>query len=45
MKTATPDREDEPVPLFGTWRRAYVAVVIALGVNVALLYAVTRWVS
>ncbi len=44
MKPTTPDDEG-PVPLFGTWRRAYAAVVIALAVNVALLYAVTRWVS
>ena len=36
---------ETPVPLFGTWRRAYVSAVVALAVNVALLYAVTWWVS
>lgn len=37
--------ESEPAPLFGTWRRAYVVVVAVLALNVALLYALTRWVS
>lgn len=44
MKPLT-SSENEPVPLFGTWRRAYFVVVAFLTVNVALLYAVTRWVS
>ena len=32
----------ERVPLFGTWRTAYVVVVIAFIVNVAVYYAITR---
>ena len=46
MKPPTSDDEaDTSVPLFGTWRRAYAAVVAALALNVALLYALTRWLS
>lgn len=36
---------DEPAPPFGTWRRAYAVVVAVLVVNVALLFALTWWVS
>jgi hypothetical protein len=32
----------ERVPLFGTWRTAYIVVVIAFLLNVALFYAITR---
>ena len=32
----------ERVPLFGTWRTAYVVVVIVFVVNVALFYAISR---
>ena len=39
------NRGETTVPLFGTWRRAYAAVVVALAVDVALLYAVTRLLS
>ncbi len=47
MKAAPPPGEGgkAPVPFFGTWRRAYGVIVVALGVDVALLYALTRWVS
>ncbi len=31
-----------PVPLFGSWRRAYALVVALLAGEVALLYALTR---
>jgi hypothetical protein len=30
------------VPLFGTWRTAYIVVVIAFLLNVAVFYAITR---
>ena len=43
--TPANDADGEAVPLFGTWRRAYAAVVLALAVDVALLYAVTRLLS
>jgi hypothetical protein len=33
---------NERVPLFGTWRTAYIVVVIAFLLNVALFYAITR---
>ena len=36
---------DERVPLFGTWRRAYVVVLAVLVVNILLLYGWTRWLS
>ena len=43
----TPDAAAEhgPVPLFGTWRRAYATVVAVLATDVALLYALTQWLS
>ena len=33
---------DERVPLFGSWRNAYVAVVVAFVVNVLIFYAISR---
>ncbi len=36
---------DERVPLFGTWRRAYFAVVIAFVLDVVLFYAFERYFS
>jgi hypothetical protein len=33
---------DDRVPLFGTWRTAYIVVVIAFLLNVAVFYAITR---
>ena len=33
---------DERVPLFGTWRTAYMVVVIAFLLNVVVFYAITR---
>lgn len=38
-------RSDERVPLFGTWRNAYFAVVIMFMVDVALFYAFARYFS
>ncbi len=32
----------EGVPLFGSWRNAYAAVIVAFFVEVALFYAVSR---
>ncbi|CAN5372063.1 hypothetical protein BH20VER3_BH20VER3_12670 [soil metagenome] len=41
-----PDKQtDTAVPLFGTWRRAYVAVVVAFVVEVAFFYFVSRYFS
>jgi hypothetical protein len=33
---------NERVPLFGTWRRAYIVVVAVFVVEVALFYAMSR---
>ena len=33
---------DEAVPLFGTWRNAYITVVAAFVVEVALFYFLSR---
>lgn len=38
-------RDNERVPLFGTWRNAYAAVVIAFLVNVAFFYIFQRYFS
>jgi hypothetical protein len=39
-----PDRsEDAPVPLFGTWRNAYGAVVVCALAVMALLYLFQGW--
>ena len=35
-------QEGERVPLFGTWRNAYVGVVVVLVIEVALFYAFSR---
>ena len=37
--------EDGRVPLFGTWRRAYVIVLAVLAANILLLYGCTRWLA
>ena len=36
------DSEADTVPLFGTWRRAYIVVVAVFVVEVALFYAMSR---
>ena len=34
---------DETVPLFGSWRNAYVAVIAVFGVDVVLFYTISRY--
>ena len=34
-----------PVPLFGTWRKAYFAVVAVFVFDVAAFYAISRYFS
>ena len=34
--------DNVPVPLFGTWRTAYIVVVVVFVLNVALFYAISR---
>jgi hypothetical protein len=38
-------RSDERVPLFGTWRNAYITVVIVFVLDVVLFYAFERYFS
>ncbi len=33
---------DEPPPFLGTWRRVYVAVLLYLGLIIAVCYGFTR---
>ncbi|MEO7166083.1 MAG: hypothetical protein ABI787_07535 [Spartobacteria bacterium] len=43
-----PDQIEENqlvVPLFGTWRRAYFAVVVAFVLEVSFFYFVSRYFS
>ena len=35
--------QSERVPLFGSWRNAYIVVVAALVFDVALFYAISRY--
>jgi hypothetical protein len=37
------DSETDAVPLFGTWRKAYLAVTAAFVFDVALFYAISRY--
>ena len=37
------DENPVAVPLFGTWRRAYLAVVVAFVVEVTFFYFVSRF--
>ncbi len=39
---STPNETKIRVPLFGTWRRAYLAVVIVFVLEVAFFYFVSR---
>lgn len=38
-------RRDERVPLFGTWRNAYIAVVASFVIYVVLFFAFERYFS
>ena len=42
MADERPD-DDEKVPLFGTWRRIYAAVVVNALVIMALIALFSRW--
>ena len=34
---------EEHVPLFGSWRKAYAAVIVVFAVDVVLFYAITHY--
>ncbi len=34
---------EQPPPVFGSWRRAYLVVALNLAVTIALGYLLTRW--
>ena len=36
------DPEQDRVPLFGSWRNAYIVVIVVFVLNVALFYAIGR---
>ena len=42
---SAPGEDDERVPLFGTWRNAYIAVVAVFVVEVAFFYAFSSYFS
>ncbi len=42
-ETAPPDRSDDRVPLFGTWRAIHAAVVACAILVMALLAVFSRW--
>ena len=35
--------ERERVPLFGSWRNAYAAVIVVFVIDVALFYVISRY--
>ena len=37
------DDEDGPVPLFGTWRAIYTAVIVSALTVMALIFAFSKW--
>jgi hypothetical protein len=37
--------DNERVPVFGTWRNAYISVVVAFVIDVVLFYAFERYFS
>lgn len=39
------EQNNERVPLFGTWRRAYLVVIAVFVFDVALFYAFSRYFS
>jgi hypothetical protein len=42
-ETAPPERRDDPVPLFGTWRAIHAAVITCALLVMALLALFSRW--
>jgi anti-sigma-K factor RskA len=42
-ETAPPERRDDRVPLFGTWRAIYAAVALSALAVMALLALFSRW--
>lgn len=45
MRERKPNDPTEGVPLFGTWRRAYITVVAFFVFDVVLFYAFSRYFS
>ena len=43
MNEPQADTETDAVPLFGTWRKAYLMIVVAFVCEVALFYAISRY--
>jgi hypothetical protein len=43
MQPERPGNESAPVPLFGSWRNAYLAVVAIFVLEVGFFYFVSRW--
>ena len=39
------NQPDDRVPLFGSWRRAYIAVAVAFALEVSFFYFVSRYFS
>ena len=44
-ENATSNEPNGRVPLFGSWRNAYVAIVVVFGLEVAFFYFVSRYFS
>ena len=38
-----PPEDDEPIPVFGSWRRIYLAVIVSNVVVMALIALFTAW--
>ncbi|MGZ4966524.1 MAG: hypothetical protein ACXWBM_07355 [Chthoniobacterales bacterium] len=45
MNDPAPNESKESVPLFGSWRNAYLAVVVLFVLDVALFYIFQRYFS
>ena len=41
--TGPPETPNDPVPLFGSWRNAYLALIGVFIFNVAIFYAISRF--
>ncbi len=42
-KASASEGSQDPVPLFGSWRNAYLAVVATFVLEVGFFYFVSRW--